>query len=290
MHPELIKDIENLNALSKEEKYDKIGFSELLDDNKTINIPENIKHIKIDIGLSMSAPNAALWLCETDDRMVFGFEPSDMCFEALQRGLYGRKHTIGEEIYSFNEDQASICIDEGVIYKHNKVIESNISYRFKAIRCALDNVGKDNLHFVPFFLTPGDFGCSSLSMPTEILLDKITHRKEDLRVGPVGVMSFYDFLEKIPWDRFEFIEQVKIDTQGRDLDILKSCEEYIHKIVFLQVENSTSGEYHHSHTREEIYQFLIDNDFVHISTIDVDSNYINKRYVHLIDDLHCSVV
>jgi predicted solute-binding protein len=28
MHPELIKDIENLNALSKEEKYDKIGFSE----------------------------------------------------------------------------------------------------------------------------------------------------------------------------------------------------------------------------------------------------------------------
>jgi len=290
MHPELLEYIHTLNALSKEEKYDMIGFSELLDDSETIKVPENIKHIKIDIGLSTSAPNSALWLCETDDRMVFGFEPNELCLMALREGVYGREQMINGQLYSFNEDQAAICINEGVVYKHNKIIESNINYRFKAIQCALDNVGKDNLHFVPFFITPGDPGCSSLSMPTESLPDEVKHGEFGMRIGPAAVMSFYDFLEKIPWDRFEFIEQVKIDTQGRDLDILKSCEEYLQKIVFLQVENSTNGEYQDSHTREEIHQFLVDNNFIHISTIDVDSSYINKKYAHLIDDLHSSVV
>ena len=106
----------------------------------------------------------------------------------------------------------------------------------------------------------------------------------------VGVISFYDFLEKVPWDRFEFIEQVKIDTQGRDLNILKSSEEYLQKIVFLQVENSTNGEYEDSHTKEEIHDFLINNDFKHISTVGVDSSYVNNKYSHLIDGLHNSVV
>jgi len=282
MHPELIKHVERLNTLPKQERYDLVGLSKLIDENEKIKIPKNIKHIKIDVGLSYSAPNASLWLCETDDRMVFGFEPNSLCSLALSQGAGGRN--------GINENQAAICIDEGVIYKNNQVVESNINHRFKLIQCALDNVGKDNLHFVPFFMTSGDPGCSSLSMPTDTLPTEIKHGKNGMSAAPVGVMSFYDFLEKIPWDRFEFIEQVKIDTQGRDLDILKSCEEYLQKIVFLQVENSTNGEYEHSHTKEEIHEFIINNGFEHVSTIGVDSSYINSKYAHLAGELHNSVV
>ncbi len=282
MHPELLKHIERLNALPKQERYDMVGLSNLIDENEKIKIPKNIKQIKIDVGLSYSAPNAALWLCETGDRMVFGFEPNSLSSAGLIHGIAGRN--------GINENQAAICIKEGVIYRNSQVVESGINHRFKLIQCALDNVGKDNLHFVPFFMTSGDPGCSSLSMPTDMLPAEAKYGEEGMNVTMVGVMSFYDFLEKIPWDRFEFIEQVKLDTQGRDLDILKSCEEYLQKIVFLQVENSTNGEYEHSHTKEEIHEFIINNGFDHVSTIGVDSSYINSKYAHLAGELHNSVV
>jgi hypothetical protein len=136
----------------------------------------------------MSAPNASLWLCETDNRMVFGFEPSPVCSAALARGVGGRN--------GINENQAAICIDEGVIYRNNQIVESNINDRFKLIQCALDNVGKDNLHFVPFFMTAGDPGCSSLSMPTDVLPPEIKYGNEGMSATSVGVMNFYDFLKK----------------------------------------------------------------------------------------------
>ena len=162
MHPDLKKDIKNLNALSIEKKYELIGFSNLLDENKKIKIPENISQIKIDIGLSFSAPNASLWLCETDDRMVFGFEPSPFCTASLVKGIGGRN--------GIGEHQAAMCIGEGVIYKNNEIVESEINNRFTLVQCALDDVGKHNPQFVTFYQTLGDPGCSSLSMPTDKLI------------------------------------------------------------------------------------------------------------------------
>ena len=284
IHPEMLKDIERLNLLSREEKYKLIGLSKLLDDSGKIKIPENIKHIKIDIGLSFSAPNASLWLCETEDRIVFGVEPSPINLACLHEGFAGRN--------GVNEEQASMCVNEGVIYKNNKIEKSGINDRFKMLYCGFDDVGRNNPQFVPFYMTSGDPGCSSLSIPTNKLPNDVKFGADGrgLSMTSVGVISFYDFLEKVPWDRFEFIEQVKIDTQGRDLNILKSSEEYLQKIVFLQVENSTNGEYEDSHTKEEIHDFLINNDFKHISTVGVDSSYVNNKYSHLIDDLHNSVV
>lgn len=273
--------LENKNSISKEEKYQMIGLTSLLDEKGKIKIPQNIKQIKIDIGLSFSAPNSSLWLLDTDDRMVFGFEPSPICINALNVGVGGR---------SINPDQAGISISEDAIYRNDSVLKKGIKENFKLLCCGLDNVPENNPYFVPFYMTPGDPGCSSLSIPTEKLPEHIRNSGSGLQMTAVLVMSFYDFLDKIPWDRFDFIEQVKIDTQGRDLDILKSSKEYINNIVFLQVENSTNGEYQQTHTQQEIHDFLEESGFAHISTIGVDSSYINKKYIHLKDELHNVVV
>ena len=45
-----------------------------------ISIPENIKHVKLDIGLSYSAPMSQYWLSHEEDLIVFGFRaPPDIC-------------------------------------------------------------------------------------------------------------------------------------------------------------------------------------------------------------------
>lgn len=281
MHPELIEYLKKCNNLSLNEKYNLIGINKILDESGKIKIPEYIKQIKLDIGLSFSAPNSSLWLQETEDRMVFGFEPNPVCLAALHQGVGGRQ---------INLNQSGLCISENAIHKNGEVTQTNINDRFKLLSCALDDIETGNPKFMPFYMTSGDPGCSSLSVPTENLPHEIKHGNEGMKVTGVIAISLSDILDKIPWNRYEFIEQVKIDTQGRDLNVLKGAKEYLQKIVFLQVENSTNGEYEHSHTKEEIHQFLIDNDFKHISTIGVDSSYINKKYDHLAGDLHNSVV
>ena len=54
--------------------YDNDDVEDLLHGD-VYEIPENIKNIKIDVGLAGEAPNSAIWLSETNDRYVFGFEP-----------------------------------------------------------------------------------------------------------------------------------------------------------------------------------------------------------------------
>ena len=54
-----------MKELTVKNTFNKINSGVLL-------IPENIKQIKIDVGLAGEAPNSALWLSETEDRFVIG--------------------------------------------------------------------------------------------------------------------------------------------------------------------------------------------------------------------------
>ena len=51
--------------------------------NDKIYIDPKFKKVKIDIGLSISAPNSELWLQNESDLMVIGFEPSSICFDSF---------------------------------------------------------------------------------------------------------------------------------------------------------------------------------------------------------------
>lgn len=60
-----------------------MDFRRTLDEYGKLKIPENITNIKLDVGMSQSAPNSMIWLTTLSDRLVFGFEPNPENFRKL---------------------------------------------------------------------------------------------------------------------------------------------------------------------------------------------------------------
>jgi|ETNvirnome_2_300_1030623.scaffolds.fasta_scaffold00162_26 hypothetical protein len=258
----------------KREILERAGLLRLLNKSGKINIPAHLKSLKIDIGLSYSAPNSALWLKEQDDTMIFGFEPNPQCIAALKAGACH-----GNDDPAVWIDAKSVIIPTGEKRRAQEndqecwVREEDLlpyEERFELLTCALDDV--DSPCYQKFFMTRDDPGCSSLYKPCFFALRNVVD---------VPVISFYDFLSLLPWDRIPYIDCVKIDTQGKDYDILKSAKEYLQKIVFPQVEMSTGQEYEAPNREKDIEELLLANDFELLQRVDVDGAYYNKKYKHL---------
>lgn len=118
-----------------------------------INIPPHVKHVKLDIGLSSSAPMSQQWLTHEDDLLVFGFEPNP---NAVRRVLSGKE---------FNKDF--------------------IGKSFFLIPCAL-GLSKDIM--IKFFVTSGDEGCSSIYTPKH----SIHHVAKIIDVPIFSLAKFFD--------------------------------------------------------------------------------------------------
>ena len=227
-----------------------------------IEIPEHIKRLRFDIGLSYCAPNSAVWLRKkSSDLYVIGIEPNAFCVENIKNnGIYCQQYNI------------------------NPFKTEN----FHLINCALDDVESPKIK--TFYNMEGDPGTSSLLKPTYTLGYSIKNTSQILTV------SFKSILEKLPWDRFEYIELVKIDTQGKDLDIIKSAGSYLEKIVFLNCEVNTFDHYEKNPKPEEYEEYLSRAGFIKISEGSkvnnqvVDATYINQRYNHLISVIDCFVL
>lgn len=219
-----------------------------------INIPEKIKKVRFDIGLSYCAPNSAIWLNnDTENTFVIGIEPNKFACETIKKnGLI-----------------------ESTQNKYIKYPHPN----FLLLEIALDNVKEKTKK--NFYHMGGDVGVSSLLKPTKNLKYPIQE------ISEVNVYSFSEILSKIDWDRFEYVELVKIDTQGKDLDILKSAEEYLNKIVYINCEINTFQYYENNPKPQEFDDFFEKNGFIKIknnSFVDgevVDATYFNKRYSDL---------
>jgi FkbM family methyltransferase len=168
---------------------------------------------------------------------------------------------------------------------------------FFLIETALDNI--EEPHYDKFYVTDTDTGCSSLYKPTGYLKYKID------RVIEVPVISLKCFLEIIPWNRFPFIEHIKIDTQGKDLSILKSIEGYLDKVAFINTESTTFNHYEKESydDSEKIDELLLSYNFecfdkIHAHTDGwngvlgnyiVDKKYLNKKYKDIIETLNYEV-
>jgi hypothetical protein len=131
---------------------------------------------------------------------------------------------------------------------------------------------------------------SSLLEPSELISNQV---KE---VIDVTVCSFYHILKKIDWDRFQHVELVKIDTQGKDLDIIKSAGNLLEKIVYLNCEINTFNYYKNNPKPNEFDSLLIENNFIPIldnSFVDgevVDRTYLNKKFEHLKNNINYFVL
>jgi hypothetical protein len=214
-----------------------------LDKHGRLDIPKDKTKLKFDVGLSWRAPNSALWLSDEKDLFVVGIEPN---------------------IDALNSIKAEGCVWN----KRQRVQMSDDNYML--LECAIDDVD------VPikkkFYAMDGDPGTSSLLEPTH----KLTRKQRVKSVYDVLVVPLKYIFDLIPWDRFLYVDLVKTDCQGKDLDVVKSLGEYINKVACFNCEITTQGAYVGENTAHEFTKFFSGSGFEIRNKRGADINLVNK--------------
>ncbi len=206
-----------------------------------MNVPLWTKRVKIDIGTSFNAPNSEIWLNTDSDCCVFAFEPNIHNVRALETG---------ENV--------------GIYIRPIRLNPEKFNKSFFCINCALSNYYGES----DFYCAADDSGTSSLFKPKDFTIQEITK---------VPVKPLSHFLLEFPWDRFEYIEQVKIDAQSSDLNIIRGATAYLDKIVYLDVETTTNNQYDNEENPLWIKNYLEAHNFECLLW-GTDATFINKKY------------
>ena len=185
------------------------------------------KKLRLDIGTSISAPVTRHWFNRLNDIVCIGIEPNPDC-------VYKENH--------WNNG----------IYNIINVFENHPQKDFYYhIIGAVDDV--DNLTLRKFNVLNGNVGCSSLLEPIWPFkgceLDKVI----DVETFPLKSL-----LKNID---FKLIELIKIDTQGKDLDIIKSAGDYIKKVCYIDMEDDCTKGYKGAADRNSILEYMKKFDF-----------------------------
>lgn len=221
---------------------------------------ENCKRVKIDIGLSYSAPHSQLWLDKNpNDLVVFGFEPAQDCIDAIM-SPENKKRDEGH-----GEPLKRKYIDNG---------------HFILNQYALGNV--ENKETRDFYINENDVGTSSLYKPISNILGPL---KKKVTVDVVSLKMFFD---KFPWDKIDHIEYIKIDAQGEDLNILKGAGNYLQeRVVYVTAEPGSYGYYGaEENSVNNISNYMFKQGFIKINHPNtVDPTFINKKFFDKKDDI-----
>src|SRR3990167_924266 len=215
-------------------------------------ITPSIKRVKLDIGLSYNAPESQCWLSKENDLLVFGFEPNPDSVEIIKAG------NIKKQNAAHGNPIEKKYLDEG---------------RFVLLPIAIANILLPTE--LEFYMTTGDCGTSSLFKPKNFGI------KNKVMVKAISLKFFFD---NFPWDKIPYIEFIKIDSQGADLDILKSAGIYLNqKVVYVTAEPGGDGYENANYcSKNEITRFMLSQGFVPIKHPNtVDPTFINKKYLHL---------
>jgi len=222
-------------------------------ENNKISIPSTIKHIKFDVGLSYGAPQSQRWLSTEPDLLVFGFEPNPESIECIVSPNNKKRDVSHADVLDISYIQS----------KHMYIIP-----------IALGNIEST----VPFYITDGDVGCSSLFKPT----DTFQQLRPIKSIVNVPVFKLSQFMELLPWNQVPFVDYIKIDAQGADLDIVKGGEHWIsEKVVYITLEaesNVYSGCEGNTLSNINTYMNSIGFIFIHHPNTS-DPTFVNSKYL-----------
>jgi len=216
------------------------------------DLPDTISHVKIDVGLGMCNRNSLNWL-QTDTNLCL------ICFEP-------------------NIDSKNSCLNH-INNIRNNIIQNNNLFYIESV--ALSDVKEPTK--LNFYSMLHDGGTSSLYKPV------------DKNLGPVKCETIVDvyplkhFLELFPWNRFEYIDYIKIDAQGADFDIIKSAGNYLKdKVVFITAEPESDQYFGCNHnTSENMTEYLKTQGFERIDHPNTtDPTFLNNKYKHLYDKIY----
>lgn len=219
---------------------------------QNVNIPENITHIKIDVGLGMSNVQSVNWLKNESNLFIFMFDP--------------------------NTDSIHGSLDYMEQYKG---IFNNNNNSFHIIPVALSNVEEEQN--LDFYSMKNDGGTSSLYKPIDQGLGPVKNK------STVKVYSLKQFFDLFPWNRFEYIDYIKIDAQGADLDIIKSAGDYLKdRVVYITAEpEDTQYENCNHNTSKNMEEYLLLQNFIKINHPNTsDPTFINKKFMELKDRIY----
>ena len=167
-----------------------------------IVLPKYCKTVRLDVGLSVNAPQSAIWLSRDTTLHVFGFEPVSENRKTILRG----------------DAPWPVNLNPDLIGK-----------RINIIPCALmEKSAPDGLDI---FVTKKDPGCSSLLRPKSFEID-YTER--------IAVGTLNDFLEHFPFNVVPYISHLKIDVQGADIQVIEGGIKFLDRIMSITSEVDTT--------------------------------------------------
>jgi hypothetical protein len=212
-------------------------------DFKLLNSKLKNKKLRFDIGTSISAPVTRQWFSNVKNIFVIGIEPNPYCLDGINE-WDGKTWNI-LDVFKENEQKEN--------YYH--------------IIGACDNV--DTLRESKFYLLSGNVGCSSLLTPK---LQNIPECEIDCEID-VETFSLKMLLDSLV---YEHIELIKIDAQGKDLDITKSLGPHLRRVQFLDMEDDCRYQYENASSREEILDFMKTQNFTFYQTFDGNLRFQNN--------------
>jgi hypothetical protein len=195
------------------------------------------KRIKIDIGLSCHAPQTKIWLDNQADLIVFGFEPVKDNFDKIIKGSgkMPKKYT--------NSHVPFHVLDPRLIGKRAFIFPF-----------ALGNVS--GVQKKKIYVTSEDKGCSSLYKPK---WPKV------LKTQTTNIISLDYFTSLLPFDKnIGFIEHIKSDCQGADLDILLAGKKTLNKTAVYTIECEDNQYYKTNNSIKIVKQYFEKKNFLNI--------------------------
>ena len=169
------------------------------------------------------------WLKEDEKIFVIGIEPHPDHFIAVKN-----------ELKRLNYEDRCYLIEVAI---------DNVSSPTKKIFYGLD--GPETGHSDKT-LSGYNTGTSSLKKPIGKFTNSI---KQIYNVNTISLKYILDHLD------YEVIDYIKVDTQGNDLNVLKSLGSHLKNVLDIQSEYDSSAEYQNANTGYELDTFLSENNF-----------------------------
>lgn len=180
------------------------------------HVHEELRFLRIDVGLSDDASHSVDTLLDYDNRAVIGIEAHPENIKKLISG--------SSKFYSLSTEYD--YVRKGNIIKPIKDIKN----RFLLLEGAAGSCSSPTIR--TFYSAFPDKGNSSLyDIHSYEGTGNISDKQIDVTEFPLS-----DVLSKIDFERFPFVESLKIDTEGHELEVLKGCGKYLKKILYCRIE------------------------------------------------------
>jgi len=234
------------------------------DENNKIILKDGA-HIKIDCGLSFDAPHSQNWIDNdvNNNVIVFGFEANPNWINYITSPI---KNTNFKDYHEYTVQ---------LKYEH-------LYNKFFIVPVAVGNVEKPL--YMDLYVPSSSEGCCSLH-PS----------KPESRIGEcinkfsVPVFNLSDFFDLIPFDKIEYIDYIKIDVQGYDINVLYGCKNYLsEKVVYVTIEPETSDYYGcENNSTQNIVDYMRSIGFQYIDHPHTcDPTFINSKFLDKGDKIY----